>query len=762
MTRRILCLSLMLCLLLALPLPARALEERLDGCAVKLTEGATLEQAVWWTGSDLRTEYQLTIAPGSELRPMLVAGETLCSTGTMAQAVARAEAGGVHAAAGVNGGYFNTSVLTPAGLVVENGVLRSGAAENAWMTALGFRADGTVLYGKPKESLELRAGDRTLAVESLNLSRGTGLAAFTDDFNAKGNTGASGWGWNLSCTLDGPVRLGTRLTLTVTGVSRDKGAVTVPKGGMVLSLACGQDEEAPEWLRPLRPGDELTLTVGCAKGWETAESAVALLYPLLEDGELCPDLSRALQPRTAVGVKADGTLIVLTVDGRQSGYSVGIGLEALAKRFLALGCVEAATLDGGGSTALGAVMPGETALSLQSSPSGGAARRVVNYLLFVTEEQPTGKAARLVLDPLRVYALTGAKIPLTVKAVDEHGYAASAPKTLSYSIPASLGTVKDGVLYCTGAGVGTLTVSAPGLESVSVPVTVAAEPDSMALYGEVYGAYTSSLRIETGETMDLTVRAWYRHIRLTTRDECFNWSLEAKGGSVDETGKISPAAATGTGTLTVSAGKRSVSIPVSTWTGIPFVDVPTTDPYFEAVRYVYDNHVFAGVNDHRFSPGKVMTRGMLVTVLWRLAGEPEAETAPGFEDVAEDDWFAPAVAWAAETGLVLGYSETRFGPMDDLKKEQIVAILYRAALGAEEAAEAEAEPEGEAKTETKEKDPLEAFTDAETVSDWALDALRWAAEHGMLDPDGDGALLPREPMTRAAVAELMMRYLERE
>ena len=190
------------------------------------------------------------------------------------------------------------------------------------------------------------------------------------------------------------------------------------------------------------------------------------------------------------------------------------------------------------------------------------------------------------------------------------------------------------------------------------------------------------------------------------------------------------------------------------------MDVPTTDPYFEAVRYVYDNHVFAGVNDHRFSPGKVMTRGMLVTVLWRLAGEPEAETAPGFEDVAEDDWFAPAVAWAAETGLVLGYSETRFGPMDDLKKEQIVAILYRAALGAEEAAEAE--PEGEAKTETKEKDPLEAFTDAETVSDWALDALRWAAEHGMLDPDGDGALLPREPMTRAAVAELMMRYLERE
>ena len=212
---------------------------------------------------------------------------------------------------------------------------------------------------------------------------------------------------------------------------------------------------------------------------------------------------------------------------------------------------------------------------------------------------------------------------------------------------------------------------------------------------------------------------------------------------MDETGHVIPAAVSGSGLLTVSAGETRTQIPITVWSGVPFRDVLTTDPYFAAVRYTYENDLFKGMSETAFAPETVMTRGMLVTVLWRMNGEPEPETERAFADVAPEDWYGPAVAWASETGLVQGYGDC-FGPLDELTKEQILAILWRWA--------------GQPETEGS----LAEIADGGDVSAYAVPALVWALDPArrLIEADGDDSVLPRLPMTRAAVAEVLMRYLE--
>ena len=141
-----------------------------------------------------------------------------------------------------------------------------------------------------------------------------------------------------------------------------------------------------------------------------------------------------------------------------------------------------------------------------------------------------------------------------------------------------------------------------------------------------------------------------------------------------------------------------------------------------------------------FEPGTVMNRAMLVTVLWRMEGQPAADAYATFADVEPGAWYADAVAWAAENGIVNGYSPEVFAPGDDLTRQQILTILHRWAGLPEPPEDGEAFPEDAA------------------ADDWALAALNWAAAAGVYVDPGDGFPPVRAPMTRADVAVALMRY----
>ena len=177
----------------------------------------------------------------------------------------------------------------------------------------------------------------------------------------------------------------------------------------------------------------------------------------------------------------------------------------------------------------------------------------------------------------------------------------------------------------------------------------------------------------------------------------------------------------------------------------PFRDVSKNDWYHDAVAYVYENGLMSGTSRTEFSPNAATTRGMIVTILWRQAGKPVVNYAMRFEDVASGSYYEEAVRWAASIGIVNGYSETAFGPADPITREQLAAILYRYAKYQDKDVTASAS--------------LDSFSDAASVSGYALDAMRWGCGMKLIN-GANGKLDPTGLATRAQVAAILQRYCE--
>ncbi|MCR4804392.1 MAG: S-layer homology domain-containing protein [Clostridia bacterium] len=176
-----------------------------------------------------------------------------------------------------------------------------------------------------------------------------------------------------------------------------------------------------------------------------------------------------------------------------------------------------------------------------------------------------------------------------------------------------------------------------------------------------------------------------------------------------------------------------------------YTDIKPTDWYHDGVHFVLENGIMGGTAEGIFSPEATATRAMIVRMLWNLAGQPEAEEKAEFADVAEDAWYADAVAWAACEGIVSGYGED-FGPDDAVTREQLAAILY-----------GYAKYRGIEKVLTMEY-ILGRYTDGEETSDWAKAALDWAIKLNVLGGVTPDTLKPKAEATRAQVATMLKNF----
>lgn len=181
----------------------------------------------------------------------------------------------------------------------------------------------------------------------------------------------------------------------------------------------------------------------------------------------------------------------------------------------------------------------------------------------------------------------------------------------------------------------------------------------------------------------------------------------------------------------------------------PFTDVVAGTWYYGAAAYAYNNGLFAGMTPTTFAPNATMTRAMLVSVLWRLAGEPAPKAPNTFVDVPDGAWYTDAVTWAAENGVVSGIGGSRFDPSGFVTREQTAEILYNYAHSKGYDVSARAD--------------LTAFPDAGSVSGWAEKALSWANAAGLINGtvrDGQTILDPQGSASRAQVAMILMNYVE--
>ena len=182
---------------------------------------------------------------------------------------------------------------------------------------------------------------------------------------------------------------------------------------------------------------------------------------------------------------------------------------------------------------------------------------------------------------------------------------------------------------------------------------------------------------------------------------------------------------------------------------LPFTDVKADAWYYEAVQYVYEKELFAGVTTTTFEPNAPMTRAMLVSVLWRLEGRPEASGVNPFSDVQDGKWYTSGVLWAASKEIVSGFPNGTFAPDDSITREQMASLIMRYATykGIELAQGAS----------------LDSFVDADKVQGWSKEAVAWAVAAGIISGNKQGdvyTLAPQASATRAQVASILMRFIE--
>lgn len=177
---------------------------------------------------------------------------------------------------------------------------------------------------------------------------------------------------------------------------------------------------------------------------------------------------------------------------------------------------------------------------------------------------------------------------------------------------------------------------------------------------------------------------------------------------------------------------------------VMYSDVQKSDWFFLPVQYVSERGLMSGVGDGRFAPEAQTSRAMIVTILWRLEGQPSAQAEHTFADVPAGQWYSDAVCWAAEQGIVNGYSAQQFAPDDPITREQIAAILYRYACyrGVDCTARAD----------------LSLFADADKIQSWAVEALTWANAMGLINGVGGNRLEPQSFAIRCQTAAILQRF----
>ena len=202
----------------------------------------------------------------------------------------------------------------------------------------------------------------------------------------------------------------------------------------------------------------------------------------------------------------------------------------------------------------------------------------------------------------------------------------------------------------------------------------------------------------------------------------------------------------GTYSFTMPSGTANVYVRFS-GSGLPFADVPSGSWYYDDVAYVYDTGLMTGLTVTAFGPNLSTTRGMIVTILWRMENEPAAKHGCPFADVRRGSYYEQAIAWASENGIVTGFDASTFAPDRTITREQLAAILFR--FAAYRGMDAVTLCEN-----------LSSFQDQAAISVYAVSALNWAVGEGLMQGTGD-KLEPTGSATRAQVAAMLRRFMQR-
>ncbi|WP_230128819.1 phosphodiester glycosidase family protein [Bacillus sp. CECT 9360] len=447
---------------------------------------------------------------------------------------------------GVNADFYNTSNGIPIGSVIHDGkVIQSSNTET-----FGIKENGEAMIGSPNPAFSMMAAGKETKISSLNGARGTNqLVVFTPD---KKSTGTNALGTEVILTeVTGDIRTPGTVSVKVEKVITGEGSAIIPEGKLMLS----GHGTASELLKSLQEGQQIELKTSVAAGWEDVKEALGGRYTLVKNGQKVQftdsSFTTTRAPRTAAGIKADGSIFFLVIDGRQPGYSEGVTIFELRDLMFELGAVDALNLDGGGSSTLVSRTNGECGLSVVNQPSDGFERSVANSFLVVSTA-PQSELKQLAVQPDRLLMLADSSFNFKAKGMDAAFNPVEMTGTPQWSTSdQTIGSVDPSGKFTAGNTVATGNIIANnnGAEGSS-KITVVEELSDLQLPQD-------SLTLKRGDEVKLDIKAISNGRAVHANPSNFEWKITGDIGTIDSDGTFKTANKTASGSITVSYGDKS-------------------------------------------------------------------------------------------------------------------------------------------------------------------------------------------------------------
>ncbi len=714
-------------------------------------------EIAWHVEAGRQESWTLTYSLSSDVRPIIGWGSGIRQSDTLTTAAALVQEEGANILAGINTDFFDMQTGSPMGMIIRDGILYSS---DAGRNAIGFSEDAGAVIGVPGVELSVtNLGSRTntanvgkkLTISHYNKEPGQWVFDLISRDYAESLRLTNTWYIAEVETLSGEMALGAQVMLRVSRIlTISDETYEIPEDRMILIASA--DGYAAGNFSALAQGDELQLDILAADGrFYAVTQACGGGDLLVSDGRITDssewtDSIRRRNPRTAVGIKEDGSIVFYVIDGRVSGHSGGLTLDELAQKMLELGCVTALNLDGGGSTTLACEAIGEDDISIRNQPSDGKLRKCAVFLLLAAVPKSDGQAAHLTVANAGALVLTDSCLELgEIRAADGGYVRTQVPEDTQIRIVTGPGYVEDGVYYSDAAAGGVvlqLSSEQTGAQG-SAMVHVLSDVSSVAL------KEGNTLLLGEGDSIQLTPQAEYYGRQVAGGAQAYTYALSGEIGSVDENGLLTIDTLTEeqSGMLTVGYGTAANTAVVDIYCRFADTEGHWAEEY---IRDLSAERVTIGTvsNGQRFyEPDSTITCQELCVMMARVLDlDTEAtETQLPYADSGQiGSWAYGSVQALFEKGILLTQPEedglTRLRPTQPLSRQQVCAMTARA-LGLDE--------------QQTGNDSLSGFSDSGLVSDWAYAGMRALVQHGVVAGYPDGTLRPDEPVTRAQLAKLL-------
>lgn len=727
----------------------------IDGYSTYMNGQTTFYHNVYKNDSTYQREYYVDYKPNSGVVPIVVNGDKIYGKRTILQAADYMKKNGLKPLIGINADYFSFQTGIPMGHTLSGGEILT--SDTTGQNAIGFNSDGSGFISWLQiQSTFTKENGESMILDCINKWCQPTISAsyfLTDMFGSTTKTSGN-CKFVIFSKVGGRLALGDEIRLKVDEKFDYDGEIAIPKDKYVLVMTNGYGEAAKlSFMDSLAVGEEITLksaAVYDSDKWANADSGMGCIGGrLIENGVVNSNFEAGTAPRTAVGIKADGSIVFYVIDGRQKGYSTGVQIKTLAKRMAELGCVDAINLDGGGSTAIAGVFPSSSEYSVINSPSDGSLRKCANFIFLKDQRVASGIAKNFTFDITdNRNFLSGYTETLKLTSLTDTEDFPMDTSSVSYIAEDSDNAFveTDGTnVRVIGSGRAYVKAQADGAE-YKILYDVYDTPDEIkAVSG---GTQISELNVSSSSQTDLDAQAFIAAVVLNSDDACYSYSCDSQIGQIDKNGVFTAAENGSSGNIYIRAGEMTLALPVTVTEKPIFADMQNhwSKQYADAL---YKANILKGEtvgSQSYYRPDSNITRGEFAAVMTRyLSLDTDSFGEYEFADYKKTpDWVKPYINAVAAKGIMSGRavgSQKYFAPNDSLTRAEAITVIGRALNHGEVDYKAE-------------------FADLNSVPDYAKEYVNVLCSLGIIGGYSDGTLRPDGRITRGECAKIISLLME--